>query len=64
MDERALKITSLDFEPLVPFFKIDYNSFNSDGNYDYIFLTQSPGFTPVSSDSLIPVISSYIDLIE
>lgn len=58
--EEAKAATPMMLEPKVPFKVIDFNSFISDGRYDLIFLTQSPGFTPASSDQLIPVISEYI----
>ena len=57
------KIVPISLEPEVPFKYIDYNDFKSDGKYDIIFLTKSPGFTPKESDLLIPIISSYMELI-
>lgn len=51
-------------EPPVHFNVIDYSMFTNNEPYDYVFLTQSPGFTPRKSDELIPVILDYIDLIE
>lgn len=59
--KKALEIQPLELEPAVPFKKIDYNSFLSDGKYDYIFLTQSPAYTPASADQLIPLIKNYIE---
>lgn len=59
--EVAHRFPPIELEPSVPFRTIDISDFTSDGNYDYIFLTQSPGFTPLSSDSLIPLIAQYIE---
>lgn len=49
-------------EPVVPFTKIDFRDFASDGRYDFILLTQSPAYTPESSDLLIPTIKQYMNL--
>ena len=57
------KIVPIKYEPEVPFQYLDYNDFKSDGKYEMIFLTKSPGFTPKESDLLIPIISSYMELI-
>ncbi|MBI5731363.1 MAG: UPF0489 family protein [Ignavibacteriales bacterium] len=50
------------YEPEIPFQKISATDFNSDGNYNYVLLTKSPGFTPIESDKLIPVISKFMNL--
>lgn len=50
-------------EPKVPFNIISYKSlFNRyrDVHWDFVFLSQSPGYVPTSGDALIPVIESYI----
>lgn len=44
----------------IPFEQIYYKNFKSVVNYDYIFLTQSPEYTPVESDELIPIIKEYM----
>jgi hypothetical protein len=44
----------------IPFNHIYYKEFNSNINYDYIFLTQSPEYTPETSDALIPIIKEYM----
>lgn len=62
MIDRARATIPVAYEPEVPFRVLDYNLFRNTDNYDYIFLTQSPGFTPESSDKLIPIIKQYIDL--
>ena len=49
------------FEKEIPFETIYNRDFTTDLNYDYIFLTQSPSFTPVESDKLIPIILEYVD---
>ena len=43
----------------VPFFSIDYRQFNNCHQYDYVLLSQSPDYTPFSSDELIRIISKY-----
>jgi hypothetical protein len=60
LPEHMIKFNPVEIEPEVPFLFIDSSTFESDGNYDFVFLTQSPGFTPESSDELIPVFERYI----
>lgn len=62
MIEEARRQVPISFEPKVPFEVIDYKDFSSDGNYDYFFLTESPGFTPKSSDKLIPIFKDYMEI--
>jgi hypothetical protein len=57
------KFKPVGMEPEVPFRVIPYNEFQSSGGYDFVFLAQSPSFTPVESDRLIPVISKYMNSI-
>ena len=64
MVDRAKATIPVTYEPEVPFRVIDHNLFTNTDKYDYIFLTQSPGFTPKSSDKLIPTIKQYINLDE
>ncbi len=59
----AKRTTPVSVEPDVPFNIISYSDFRSAGKYDFIFLTQSPNYTPPSSDKLIPIIEAYIDLV-
>jgi hypothetical protein len=49
-------------EPGVKFVVETENTFRDDGNFDFFVLCQSPGFTPKSSDLLVPVIQEYMDL--
>lgn len=56
----ARSLTPISIEPEVPLHVIDHKSFSSTNTYDFIFLTQSPGFTPKTSDVLIPVIKEYM----
>ncbi|MGG1639122.1 hypothetical protein [Paenibacillus sp. NRS-1760] len=46
-------------------FKIldDIDKYREDLPFDFIVLSQSPGFTPETSDTLIPIILEYIELI-
>lgn len=50
----------LALEPEVPFEKISCELFQNIGPLDWIYLAQSPAYTPVSADSLIPVIREYM----
>jgi hypothetical protein len=61
MQEAALAEVPMALEPEVPFRKVDYRAFKAEGQYDLLFLTQSPGYTPASSDQLIPLIREYMD---
>lgn len=58
--EHMIKFPPVEIEPEVPFNYIDSTIFQSGGNYDYVFLTQSPGFTPKSSDKLLSIFERYI----
>lgn len=62
MDVAARKLSPISVEPEIPLEVIDFPSFTSSGDYDYVLLTQSPGFTPRTSDRLISVIESYMRL--
>jgi len=61
-EEAINKISPYSYEPEIPFVKFTPNNFESDGSYDFVLLTQSPGFTPKESDTLIPEILRYIDI--
>lgn len=54
----------ISFEPVVPYQLIEGSKYYSDERFSYAFLTQSPKYTPRSSDGLMPVIMEYIDIIE
>jgi hypothetical protein len=51
-------------KPPVEFVVEAETTFKDDGNFDFFVLCQSPGFTPKSSDLLVPVIQEYMDLNE
>lgn len=57
------KYQPLSLEPAVPFEVISGRDYKEDSTYSYVFLTQSPAYTPPSADKLIPVIMNYIDKI-
>jgi hypothetical protein len=44
----------------IPFRHIFHPHFDTHLKYDYIFLTQSPEYTPKTSDALIPIIKEYM----
>jgi hypothetical protein len=52
------------FEPVVPFTKVSILDFEADRSFQYAALCQSPGFTPATSDELIPIFKDYIDFKE
>jgi hypothetical protein len=62
MRKAAAKTTPLELAPEVPFSRNDYRNFRAESPYGFIFLTQSPGYTPATSDALIPVIQSYMEI--
>jgi hypothetical protein len=62
MREAAQKITPVSIEPAVKYNAISYKQFKCKTVYDLAFLTQSPSFTPASSDQLIPIIESFFNL--
>lgn len=50
-------------EPIVPFNIIPFDKIPSEiskTKWDFVFLAQSPGYTPVTTDILIPIIQNYI----
>lgn len=48
-------------EPLVPLTKVAIPDFKAERSFQYALVCQSPGFTPVASDGLIPIFADYID---
>jgi hypothetical protein len=49
------------FEPIVPLRRVPITQFQADKPFQYVLLAQSPGFTPPTSDALIPIFRDYID---
>ena len=49
------------FEPIIPLKRVPIAQFEADKPFQYALLAQSPGFTPATSDALIPVFREYID---
>ena len=47
-------------EPEVPLHKVAGKDFMASANFDFMFLTRSPRYTPAIADALIPVIMQYI----
>ncbi len=54
----------LALEPEVPFEKISCELFQNSGPSDWVYLAQSPSYTPESADTLIPVIREYMQAYE
>jgi len=52
----------LETEDEIPFALIKCNNYKANSVFDFVFLTQSPSYTPIASDKLIPIIKDYIDL--
>lgn len=50
----------LSLEPPVPFEVVNSLEYQSDAPFSFVFLTQSPSYTPPLSDKLIPIIMEYI----
>jgi hypothetical protein len=53
-------LPGLESEPQVQFKMQSWRNFVAKGTFNYLVLSQSPGFTPVESDRLIPIILEYI----
>ncbi len=50
----------LGLEPEVPLTIVAWENFQAPRPFDYVYLTQSPRYTPATADALIPVICEYI----
>ncbi|CAN0328960.1 unnamed protein product, partial [Phaeothamnion confervicola] len=48
-------------EPPIPFHKISVEAYRNTEPPDYVILCQSPGYTPVEADALIPIFKDYVD---
>lgn len=48
-------------EPPIPFHKIPVEAYRAAEPFDYVILCQSPGYTPVEADALIPIFKDYIE---
>lgn len=55
---RALPHT---LEPPISFQKVPVEDYRTTEPFEYVILCQSPGYTPVEADALIPVFMDYID---
>ena len=52
----------LGVEPEVPLTIIAWEKFQATRPFDYVYLTQSPRYTPPAADALIPVIREYMEV--
>ncbi|MCR6547217.1 UPF0489 family protein [Dehalobacterium formicoaceticum] len=57
--DRLKQITPLNIDPAIPFKAVPKQSFSNNDKYDFVILSKSPGYTPETADSLIPVIQEY-----
>ncbi|WP_375162568.1 MULTISPECIES: hypothetical protein [unclassified Bradyrhizobium] len=55
---RALPHT---LEPPIAFRKIPVDAYRAAELFDYVILCQSPGYTPIEADALIPIFKDYVD---
>jgi len=58
--DRLNAIPPLELEPEVPYNLISLENFKATEQYDFLVLSQSPGYTPKTANTLIPVIKKYI----
>ncbi len=54
------KCEPIGYEPKLPFNIIPYDGFKLDDPCDFLFLSQSPGYTSKETDAFIDIISEYI----
>lgn len=67
--DEAIKAVSRDrlrllphrLEPAIPFQSIAATQFMATTSFDFVIVCQSPGYTPIETDELIPIFSDYID---
>lgn len=57
------ELTPQGLEPEVPFHIIKMEEFKDNKPYDYLILSISPGYTPMSADMLLDVFKEYIDIV-
>jgi UPF0489 domain len=57
---RVHEIVPIRLEPEIPFRLVPSSEFEDTDGFDFVVLSQSPGFTPPSADRLIPLIAQYI----
>lgn len=55
------KYIPVEYEPEVPLGIVSKDDFRGNGDYDFIVLCKSPGYTPKASDYLIDTFSNYIE---
>ncbi len=55
------KCDPIGYEPKLPFNIIPYDGFKLDDPCDFLFLSQSPGYTSKKTDAFIDIISEYIE---
>jgi len=54
----------LGMEDEILFDLIECKNYKANSAFTFVFLTQSPSYTPISSDKLIPIIKDYIDVVQ
>lgn len=48
-------------EPPIPFQTVSIEDYRATDPFDYVILCQSPGYTPIEADDLIPIFQDYVD---
>lgn len=48
-------------EPPVPFERVQVDDYAAAKRFDFVILCQSPGYTPIEADDLIPIFDDYVD---
>ncbi|ARO32450.1 hypothetical protein NXC14_PA00169 (plasmid) [Rhizobium sp. NXC14] len=48
-------------EPPIPFQMVSIEDYRAAKPFDYVILCQSPGYTPVEADALVPIFRDYVD---
>ncbi|MBX4898691.1 hypothetical protein [Rhizobium bangladeshense] len=50
-----------ELEPKITFRREQVDRFRADAPFDHVILCQSPGYTPIEADVLIPIFEDYVD---
>jgi hypothetical protein len=56
-----LRVLPHHLEPAIPFRNVATCDFSAATSFDFVIVCQSPGYTPIETDGLIPVFADYVD---